>query len=249
RGNALEIASSYDILVDCTDNFPSRYLVNDTGLKLGKPVVFGAVTGTGGQFAVFWGKRGACYRCLHPAPPASAVGNCQEAGVVGPAVGVVGSWQAMESIKVALDLGGLGRLRPQYGRLSVLEFSDNAFRTVPVIRRPGCLCGGVEFELSEFEGTCRAVVREISAIQELGADVGLIDVREAGEFVSGSLEGAFHWPLSAIERGEFPPFLGQRKAWVVFCAGGKRSRRAIERMGSSGALFFQLQGGMSSWRS
>ncbi len=136
--NARELIQGYDLVLDGSDNFPTRYLVNDTCMLLGKPLVHGGVVQFGGQALTVLPRRGACFRCVFPEPPkAGAIPSCQEAGVVGAAAGVLGSLMAHEALKVLLGVG-----EPLIGRLVVFDGKASRFREVPVRRDPACaVCG------------------------------------------------------------------------------------------------------------
>jgi molybdopterin/thiamine biosynthesis adenylyltransferase/rhodanese-related sulfurtransferase len=255
---ALDVAPDYDVLVDGTDNFSAKFLINDVSLKLQKPLVHGSVSEFEGRFGTFSGKKGPCYRCLYPKSPKSSVQNCQEAGVLGAVVGVVGVWQALECLKVILDLAGIGRLNPQYGRISIVDFFDNSFRSLEVPQRENCLChlDPSQIEIKE-EAQLLCVSSKTSPAslswaeaQELeGAQ--FLDVRELSEISEAMIPEARHWPLSKIENNEFPGFIKDGDRWVVYCASGFRSQRAVvfleqHNQTFSKARFYNLAGGILS---
>lgn len=255
---ALDVAPDYDVLVDGTDNFSAKFLINDVSLKLQKPLVHGSVSEFEGRFGTFSGKKGPCYRCLYPKSPTSFVQNCQEAGVLGAVVGVVGVWQALECLKVILDLAGIGSLNPQYGKISILDFFDNSIRSLEVPQRESCLChldpSQIEI-MEEAEFLCVSsktspVSLSWAEAQELEG-VHFLDVRELSEINEGMIPEARHWPLSKIESNEFPAFIKDGDQWVVYCASGFRSQRAVaflERHTQtfSKARFYNLAGGILS---
>ena len=137
-GNARDLLGGWDVLIDGTDNFPTRYLVNDAAVMLGLPLVHGAVLGFNGQVGVFDARRGPCYRCLHPAPPpAGSVPSCAEAGVLGVLPGIIGTMQATEALKLVIGGG-----QPLLGRLAMLDAWGARLREIPVVKNPACpVCG------------------------------------------------------------------------------------------------------------
>ena len=137
-GNARDLLGGWDVLIDGTDNFPTRYLVNDAAVMLGLPLVHGAVLGFNGQVGVFDARRGPCYRCLHPAPPpAGSVPSCAEAGVLGVLPGIIGTMQAAEALKLVIGGG-----QPLLGRLAMLDAWGARLREIPVVKNPACpVCG------------------------------------------------------------------------------------------------------------
>lgn len=228
---ALEVSQDYDLIVDCTDNFSSKFLINDIALRLNKPFVQASVSGFEGRMASFWATKGACYRCLYPSLPEFKVQNCQESGVLGPIVGVVGSWQALECIKVLLDIHGARLLRPSYGRLMVFDFLGNSQTALTVPKREKCLCQSdpESIRVWQVASVCEVGprVREVTWEEASSMEsVAFLDVRERPEVERGMIPGARHWPLSRLEGGEMPEFLDRCQSWVIYCAGGVRSRRA-----------------------
>lgn len=150
--NVLEIMQNYDVVVDGCDNFPTRYLVNDASVMLGKPVVHGSIFRFDGQVAVFWPNRGPCYRCLyHQPPPPELAPSCAEAGVLGVLPGIIGSLQTAEALKVILDIG-----EPLVGRLLTVDVLEMSFRTLKLRRDPDCpSCGGnAPVELVDYDEYC-----------------------------------------------------------------------------------------------
>lgn len=228
--NASVLAEAYDVLVDCTDNFEAKLLVNDTAMRLGKPLVLGSAVGFEGQFGVFHRGEGGCYRCLYPDASEARVTACDTHGVLGPAVGVIGSWQALECIKVILHRHGSSTVSPAYGRISVVDFLSNRQSSFLVPRRPGCVCAGGKAEIRRSgRADLDTAAGEISWYRALCLEeAGFLDVREEPETASGVIPGARIWPLSRLRAGELPPFLGSRKAWVLYCRSGMRSRVALD---------------------
>ena len=254
--NAMEIIESFDLVVDGSDNFPTRYLVNDACVLLGKPYVYGAIFRFEGQVSVFAAEGGPCYRCLfREPPPPGLVPSCDEAGVLGVLPGVIGSLQALEAIKLVLRLG-----EPLVGRLVVFDGLKHEFREVELRRDPTCpVCGDnptvrslIDYE--EFCGVAPPMVRpakEVSVSEFSGElrgrdDVLLLDVREPLEWNICRIEGAVLIPL-----GQLPSRLSEldpSKLIVTQCHTGVRSYRALEVLEAAGfSRVRNLRGGIEAW--
>lgn len=258
--NALEIVSGYDLVVDGSDNFPTRYLVNDACVLAGKPDVYGSVFRWEGQVSVFAVRGGPCYRCLfREPPPPGLVPDCAEGGVLGVLPGIIGTLQAMEAVKLILGVG-----ETLAGRLLVFDALEMTWREVKVRRNPGCpVCGDhpaqtglIDYDL--FCGVTRTPgagpeVPELEAarvLRLLGEEEPpvLVDVRERWEWELGSLagRGALLIPL-----GELPDRMAEipRSGTVVlYCRSGERSRTAARRLLEAGyGQVFNLQGGLLAW--
>jgi adenylyltransferase/sulfurtransferase len=263
--NALELFRDYDIVVDGTDNFPTRYLVNDACVLMGKPNVYGSIFRFEGQASVFWAARGACYRCLYPEPPPPGlVPSCAEGGVLGVLPGIVGAIQANETIKLILGGG-----EPLINRLLLFDAWKLRFRELKLRKDPACpVCGEnpTVRELIDYEEFCglrplaaqentateETRMEEITATElkqrlDRGDDLQLIDVREPNEFDIARIPGTKLIPLGQVtERiGE----IEEGRETVVHCKGGVRSAKAIEaltRAGFKGKLV-NLKGGIAAW--
>lgn len=234
--NALEICSGYDIVLDGTDNFAAKFLINDVCVKLGLPMVYGAISGFEGQAAVFWSKHGGCYRCLYPHPPRQAILNCAEAGVLGAVAGMIGTIQAVETVKLALGSTHCRKhnLQGLSGRLLTIDARDYNCQVLQVPQRQDCpLChqNPEAIELQDEAGSVCAtdiapMVMEISW-REAAARPHLVylDVREADEWKSGHLPGAVHLPLSALRTGAIP-HLDKAREYAVYCQRGQRGKQA-----------------------
>jgi sulfur-carrier protein adenylyltransferase/sulfurtransferase len=253
--NAKTLVDAFDVIVDGTDNFPARYLVNDACVLYRKPNAWGSIFRFEGQASVFAAPGGPCYRCLHPEPPpAGLVPNCAEAGVLGVLPGIVGTIQATEAIKLILGVG-----EPLIGRFLVYDALKMRFRDLKLPKDPACpICGDhpTITELREIPQYCATppgpdVGREMS-VSELKAriDAGrapvIVDVREPSEAAIVRLPGTRLIPLGELERrlGELDP----SSEIVVHCKSGGRSRRAVALMhekGFGGAI--NLSGGILSW--
>jgi len=258
--NALALFKNYDIIVDGTDNFPTRYLVNDACVLTGKPNVYGSIFRFEGQASVFWAERGACYRCLYPEPPPPGlVPSCAEGGVLGVLPGIIGAIQANETIKIIL--GAEGTL---VNRLLLFDAWHMKFREFKLQKDPNCpVCGENPTikELIDYEQFCGITpsanreetrLKEITATElkerlDRGDDLQVIDVREPNEYEIARLPGTKLIPLAQVvnRMSEINP----ARETVVHCKGGVRSAKAIEvlqRAGYSGELV-NLKGGITAW--
>jgi molybdopterin/thiamine biosynthesis adenylyltransferase/rhodanese-related sulfurtransferase len=254
--NALDIARDYDLIVDGTDNFATRYLVNDTSVLLGIPNVYGSVYRFEGQASVFGAPDGPCYRCLfREPPPPDLIPSCAEAGVLGVVPGLVGTIQATEAIKIMLGLGDT-----LVGRLLLIDAMTMAFRTLEIRRDPECpACGTREItELMDYDVLCggipasgEAAIREIQPSQlaqrlERGEKLEIIDVREPYEWQIGHIPGARLVPLNQIP--EEIPRLDKRRETILYCKAGARSMRAAQQLANAGITDVRnLTGGILGW--
>ena len=246
--NALAIFRAYDIIVDGTDNFPTRYLVNDACVLTGKPNVYGSIFRFEGQASVFYAREGPCYRCLYPEPPPpNLVPSCAEGGVLGVLPGVIGTIQATETIKLITGIG-----EPLIGRLLLFDALRMEFRRLRLRKDPNCaVCGErpTISQLIDYEGFCNpAESGEISPAQLTKlSDPLLIDVREPHEFKQGHLEGAWLIPLGQLER--HIDAIPRDRDLVLYCRSGSRSAHALEIMRSAGFHRAKhLQGGYLAWQ-
>ncbi len=256
--NAREILAPYDVVLDGTDTFPSRYLASDVCVWQGKPLVSGSVMRFEGQVAVFDARRGPCYRCLFPEPPPPELApNCAEAGVLGVLPGVIGMLQATEVLKLLLGAG-----EPLIGRLLVYDALAMDFKTFRIPKDPACAVCGEKPTITapiDYHAFCAARGTGDSTLPELGpkalrerlasgADLLLLDVREPFEAELASIAGARLLPLGQLEAR-----LAELDAWrgrevVVHCRTGGRSRRACELLRSKGFEHVSnLAGGIEAW--
>jgi len=256
--NAIDLISQYDVILDGTDNFPTRYLVNDVCVKLGKPNVYGGVLRFDGQLSVFDARHGPCYRCLFPEPPPLEFApNCAEAGVLGVLPGVIGALQATEAIKL---LSGIGT--PMIGRMLVYDGLDLSFDTLQIAKAhdcPICSKAAKDIVLQETVMVCAAPVgRSISpgALQaRLKEDKELlvVDVRNPSEWAAGRIVGAQGWPKpeleSALLQSGAPPLPKDRDI-VLVCQSGMRSQAVIRSLVAAGydsGRLYNLEKGMAAW--
>jgi len=264
-GNALEILGAYDIVADGTDNFPTRYLVNDACVLLGKPNVYGAVFRWEGQASVFASDGGPCYRCLFQEPPAAGlVQNCAEAGVLGVLPGIIGSIQALEVIKLILGQG-----RTLSGRLLIFDALEMSWREMAVSRNINCpVCGEepTQTELIDYEDFCGMKVSIEGKEEEMVTPFGevgavelnerlasaeppfLLDVRQPHEWDIVNLEtdGAVMIPLAEL-RDRLEEIPTDREI-VVYCRTGARSASAAQMLADEGfSSVFNFVGGIHAW--
>ena len=255
--NALDIARGYDLIIDGTDNFATRYLVNDTSVLLGIPNVYGSVYRFEGQASVFGAPGGPCYRCLfREPPPPHLVPSCAEGGVLGVVPGLVGTIQATEAIKMLLGVGD-----PLVGRLLTIDVLTMAFRTIELRPDPECpACGTREIDrLIDYDEFCggahaepsESTIGEIEPAQlatrlAAGETPEIIDVREPYEWQINRIPGARHVPLDRI--GTEIPRLDKERETVVYCKVGVRSMHAARQLADAGvANVRNLSGGILRW--
>lgn len=256
--NAMEIAESYDVLVDGSDNFPTRFLTNDTAFFLKKPLVYAAIHRFEGQAGVFAPHLdGPCYRCLLPTMPApGSVPSCQEAGVLGVLPGIIGSIQAMETLKLLLGIGTV-----PLGKLTAYDALHSSFRTIKLNRDPACrLCGDTpeihsvsnrETHTSIACSTPNSAMPSITTAELRSLLAGnfqglLIDVREPQEHAMCSIEGARLIPLGTLKNhlAELP----KDAEIYIHCKSGMRSGRAVEFMLDQGfTRVSNVTGGIDAW--
>ena len=255
--NALEIARDYDVIVDGTDNFQTRYLTNDLCVLLGKPNVYGSIFRFEGQASVFATEEGPCYRCLYPEPPPPGlVPSCAEGGVLGVLPGLVGTIQATETLKLLLGIGdGL------IGRLLTIDTLSMQFRTLKLRKDPNCpACGTREIrELIDYDQFCgvgaapdeaeelgELTPTELAAKLKRGDDFDLIDVREPHEWSIAHIDGARLVPLGTV--ADAIPTLNPAREIVVHCKAGSRSAKAVRQLQAAGfARVRNLTGGILRW--
>jgi adenylyltransferase/sulfurtransferase len=250
RENARALFADYDVVLDGTDTFATRYLINDACVLSGKLNVSASVFRFEGQVSVFAAKGGPCYRCLYPEPPPPGlVPSCGEGGVLGVVPGIVGTIQAAEALKVVAGIG-----EPLIGRLLSFDALEMRFQQFKVKRRADCpVCGDAPTirELVDYEAFCGVTLPEVPQVSadwlraRLGA-VTLLDVREPGEREIEDLPGSLSIPLGQLEAryGELPTGVDL----VVFCRVGERSARAVSLLRKVGfERAFNLEGGLAKW--
>lgn len=257
--NAIEIFNGYDLIADGTDNFPTRYLVNDACVLRGKPNVYASIFRFEGQVSVFNYKGGPCYRCLYSEPPPPGlVPSCAEGGVFGVLPGVVGCLQATEVIKILLGIGDVAS-----GRLLLFDALSMKFRHLKLRKNKDCvLCGENPSvtELIDYQAFCGVQTKEqemtddpyeispqeFKLYQEKQSQSNILDVREAYEREISQISGSLHIPLG--ELGNRYSELDSEKEWIVHCKSGGRSQKAVEFLRSKGyEKLKNLVGGINAY--
>lgn len=229
KAAALELFPKYDVIVDGTDNFQAKLLINDVSLVLSKPVVYGAISKFEGQVSVFWKTKGPCYRCLVPDVPKAKIQDCAQAGVIGAVPGIVGSIQAIETFKVLINIfDPSSTLMPSIGVLQHYDFARNAFRNLKVKRRSGCRCESLAFQIEDIVDIQPPITE-----CELNREGLFLDVREQEEWNEFHVPSIAHLELSRIEAGEIPLHLKDRKITTI-CLTGTRAQRAAALLAQSG---------------
>lgn len=257
--NAARLLRDYDVIIDGTDNFSSKFLINDACVKYGKPLVYGSILGFTAQVSVFWAEDGPCYRCLYPKPPSGHIPNCAEAGVIGAMAGIAGTVQALEAIKMALGLAWCKEknLGPLLSKLWVLDARTMHTKTLHLPKRPACPVCSADPEsilLEDRPQSCSAqsAVKTLSAEDAatwLGKAV-FIDVREAHELASGKIPESLHIPLGALLKDEDTVGdIASETPVVVYCQHGMRSASAAAHLMALGFTnVAHLAGGIVRWR-
>src|SRR6266498_475717 len=259
--NVMEIFGGYDLIVDGTDNFATRYLVNDACVLLGKPYVWGSIYRFDGQASVFWADHGPCYRCLYPEPPPPGmVPSCAEGGVLGVLCASIGSIQVNEAIKVLTGIG-----EPLVGRLMIYDALEMTYRSVKVNKDPECpVCGKnpTVTELIDYEEFCGTVseeaqkaaagstitATELKEMLDTGDELFLIDVREPNEYEIVSIPGARLIPKGEFLSGAALESLPQDKRIVLHCKSGARSAECLAVVKNAGfADAVHVGGGVLAW--
>jgi molybdopterin/thiamine biosynthesis adenylyltransferase/rhodanese-related sulfurtransferase len=263
--NVMEIFAGYDLIVDGTDNFATRYLVNDAAVLLGKPYVWGSIYRFDGQASVFWAEHGPCYRCLYPEPPPPGmVPSCAEGGVLGVLCASIGAIQVNEAIKLLTGIG-----EPLLGKLMIYDALEMEYRKLAIRKDPNCaVCGEnpTVTELVDYEAFCGAISDEaaeaaagstisVSVLEHwlkerdnAERDFMLVDVREPNEFEINSIPGAVLIPKGEFLNGTALEQLPQDRQVVLYCKTGVRSAESLAVLKGAGfADSVHVGGGVSAW--
>jgi adenylyltransferase/sulfurtransferase len=258
--NALEIFADYDVVVDGTDNFPTRYLSNDACVLLGKPNVYGSIFRFEGQSSVFDSRHGPCYRCLYPEPPPpGSVPSCAEGGVLGVLPGIIATVQATETVKLLTGIGN-----PLIGRLMLYDALAMEWNEFRLKKDPDCpICGTQPSitELIDYQGFCgfepidadapelvQTRAADIHARIQAGEDLLLLDVRELDEWETTRIEGATLVPLGELEARSAELAEWRDRPVVVYCHVGGRSAQACEKLMRAGFTRVEnMDGGIEAW--
>jgi len=259
--NVMEIFSGYDLIVDGTDNFATRYMVNDACVLLGKPYVWGSIYRFDGQASVFWAEYGPCYRCLYPEPPPPGmVPSCAEGGVLGVLCASIGSIQVNEAIKLLTGIG-----EPLVGRLMVYDALEMSYRSLNIKKDPDCpicgknptitelidydaFCGVVSADAQEAAAGSTITAAELKEMLDRKDDIFLIDVREPNEYEIVSIPGSVLIPKEQFLNGSALERLPQDRRIILHCKSGARSAEClavVKNAGFSDAV--HLGGGVLSW--
>ncbi len=259
--NVMEIFAPYDLIIDGTDNFATRYLVNDAAVLLHKPYVWGSIYRFDGQASVFWADYGPCYRCLYPEPPPPGmVPSCAEGGVLGVLCASIGSIQVNEAIKLITGIG-----EPLSGRLMIYDALEMSYKTVKINKDPECaVCGKnpTVTELIDYEAFCGAVSEEAEAavvgstisakdlkgMLDRGDDIFVVDVREPNEYEIVSIPGATLIPKGEFLNGSALELMPQDKQIVLHCKSGARSAEVLAVLKAAGfSDAVHVGGGVLAW--
>ena len=252
--NVLEIMAGYDIVIDATDNFATRYLINDAAVLLNKPYVWGSVNRFDGQAAVFWSTLGPCYRCLHPEPPApGTVQNCADAGVLGVLCASIASIQVNEVIKAITGIGEL-----QIGKLMIYEALEAEHSKIDIHKNPLCvICGEYPTQVSlleNYESFCGVASAPEISVEDLKKkfaakdDFILIDVREPDEFASSRIPGSVLIPKAHFFDATALDLLPRDKEIILHCRSGVRSAHCLAIIQGAGFMNSRhLGGGILAW--
>ncbi len=262
NSNVMEIFSQYDLIVDGTDNFATRYLVNDACVLLNKPYVWGSIYRFDGQASVFWSEHGPCYRCLYPEPPPPGmVPSCAEGGVLGVLCASIGSIQVTEAIKVITGIG-----EPLVGRLMVYDALEMSYRAIKVRKDPDCpICSKNPKQtdlLEDYEALCGALsegasaavvdstisVNDLKSRMDRGEDFMLIDVREINEWEIVKIPGATLIPKQEFLDGSILEKLPHDKQIILHCKSGARSAECLAVIKDAGFKdAVHVGGGVLAW--
>jgi molybdopterin/thiamine biosynthesis adenylyltransferase/rhodanese-related sulfurtransferase len=259
--NVMELFSGYDLIVDGTDNFATRYMVNDACVLLGKPYVWGSIFRFDGQASVFWAEYGPCYRCLYPdPPPPGMVPSCAEGGVLGVLCASIGSIQVTEAIKLITGIGD-----SLAGRLMIYDALEMSYRTVRVRKDPECaicgknptitslidydaFCGTVSADAAEAASGSTITATDLKTMLDRGDNIFLVDVREPNEYEIVSIPGATLIPKDQFLTGAALEKLPQDKRIVLHCKSGVRSAEALAVVKNAGfADAVHVGGGVIAW--
>lgn len=257
--NCEDLFAAYDVVIDATDNFAAKFLINDAAVKTKTPWVYGSILGFKGQMAAFDPRRvdAPCYRCLFPHPPQEQIMNCAQAGVIGAVAGTIGTMQALEVIKILVQNV---EIQPLFDRLLQIDIADFKKALTSLVKEPTCkACSGntEDLQIKEEAMYSRPCTTqsdlEISPAQAKALlvdnkDLQLIDVREIHEWEAGHIEGADHCPLSLLLQGLRPDNLKKDAPIILYCKGGVRSMQALHILHAQGyADIKSMRGGYDMW--
>ncbi len=238
----------FDIIIDGSDNFATKYLINDAAVKTNTPFIYGSILGFDGQVSVFNANEdnAPCYRCLFPKAPEKHIANCAQAGVIGAVAGIIGATQAMEAIKLIVDHQSF---KPLIGKLWIIDMHSMENRILSIKKDPKCPVCNKDKDHIMLNNKSNENISEISTV-ELIKDIDkytLLDVREQNEWDLGHIDGAYHLPLSSINKGETPN-IGKDKDIAIYCLAGIRSKQAAILLKEKGfTKLTNISGGYEKW--
>ena len=249
--NALEIFKDYDLIIDCTDNFATRYLINDAAALLSKPYIWGSIYQFDGQASIFWSLNGPCLRCLHPTPPpVGSVPSCAEGGVFGVLCGAIGSIQTIEALKLITGIG-----KPLLGEVLIYNALEQSYQKLPIQKSSKCpICSGEQTSLlPNYEEFCSGLTSiSPSQLQDKLAsteNIYLVDVREPDEYALANIANAILLPVGKFDDGSALTELPNDREIILYCRSGKRSARALSVLRASGfSNSTHLAGGILAWQ-
>jgi adenylyltransferase/sulfurtransferase len=245
--NAERLFNKYDIIIDGTDNFSTKFLINDAAIKTGKPFIYGSILGFDGQVSIFGMPNRPCYRCLFPEPPKGHVPNCTEAGIIGAVAGIVGTTQAMEAIKLIV---GHESFKPLIGKIWSIDMHSMENKLLSLSKNPACAVCSKEKEeiILNYASPVCEIVSEITAKQaQQHNDALIIDVREIDEWNAGHIENSQHIALSSLMQGHTPNLPTNRDI-ILYCQIGQRSLQAAQILKSQGYInIINMSDGYIGW--
>ena len=249
--NAEEILSKFDLVIDGSDNFETKFLINDACHKIGIPFVYGAIQGFEGEVGIFNSYQDSCYRCLYPEPPKAIIQNCDENGILGSIAGVIGSLQATLALQYLVSKNATGHpLEPSFGEISKFDFrggfSTRKFKVHKSENCRVCMKEPSEIQLSEeIERTPSIELQTLIDWMESKQNIMILDVRAESEWNLGYLPRAQHWPLWKLEKNIFPD-VHSNQLIVIYCHSGARARIATDILLKQGFKnTYQLNAGIA----
>ncbi len=247
--NVEDLFNRFDIIIDGTDNFATKFLINDAAVKTGKPFIYGSIMGFDGQVSVFNASNDApCYRCLFPEKPTAYIPNCAENGVIGAVAGIIGTTQAMEAIKLIVEHDSF---KPLIGRLWIIDMHTMENKILALKKSPNCgVCsqdkGDIIFEYKSNNCNIIPEITIAKAMEEKDNAI-FIDVREQYEWDQGHIDNAIHIPLSWLMKGNLPDIPKDNKL-IIYCAAGIRSEQAAQLLKTAGfENVANLKSGFDGW--
>lgn len=247
KKNAQELFQNYDVIIDGTDNFPTKFLINDAAIKAGKPFIYGSISGFDGQVSVFGAPNAPCYRCLFPDAPKGHIPNCAEAGVIGAVAGIIGTTQAMEAIKLIINHDSLV---PLVGKIWTIDMHSMDTRILTLSKNPSCpICSKEKKEITlQYNSPVCGYIPEVTIEQvKKNTKALIIDVREIDEWNAGHIHNAQHVALSSLIQGNIPDLPADREIFL-YCEIGQRSKKAAQIMKAEGYLnVYNVVEGYGAW--